>query len=141
MGVHPAYCQMTIGGGDYLSGVKRLERESGRSSLSLQVLTVRSRQLHSLIHGHIRVLRHSNNGPVAGGFMQTQNLDISKHLRFTFTFSVLTLSCVVCKGRCDDCVLTVLLTLHTHTHTHNRTECWEERRCVSKFRVLTHLHF
>jgi len=46
----------------------------------LQVFRVSSRQLNSLIHRHVRVLRHSKDGPVAGGLTQTQNLDISKRL-------------------------------------------------------------
>jgi len=80
----------------------------------LQVFRLSSRQLHSLIHGHVRVLRQSNNGPVAGGLTQTQNPDISKHLSYLYTR---TQSWIVCKGRYDDCVHTVLLTLHTQEDT------------------------
>lgn len=87
----------------------------------LQVFRVRNRQLHSFIHGHVRVLRHSNNGPVPGGLTQTQNLYISKHLTVTCSLTVLTQRCIVCRGRYGVCVLTVLLTLYTH----NRTQCWE----------------
>lgn len=84
----------------------------------LQVFRLSSRQLYSLIHGHVRVLRHSNNGPVAGGLTQTQNLDISKHLSYLY---IRKLSWIVCKGRYGDlCAYCVIDTPYTRGHNAGR---------------------
>jgi hypothetical protein len=83
----------------------------------LQVFRVSSRQLYSLIHGQVQVLRYNNNGPVAGGLTQTQYLDISKNLTVTCTL----LNCVVCKGRYGNCAYCVIKTPQTKRHNVGRS--------------------